>query len=61
MKKSTTWLRSTTQVYKARSTHQTTIKGPFTKMKHLLKLIHDVKFMCWTKNIKESDVITHAF
>lgn len=31
--------------YKTRSTYKTSKRGPSTKMKHLLGLIHDEKYM----------------
>lgn len=45
---------STTHVYKEKYTYQSTIKGRFTEMQHLSRLIHDEKYICWTRNMEES-------
>ena len=54
-------LTSIMSVYKARSTYQSTIRGPFKKMQHLLKLIYDEKYMCWIRQKEESYVIDDIF
>lgn len=48
-------------MYKENLTYQFTIRGTLIKMQYLLILIHDEKYMCWTKNKEDSDVMTDIF
>ncbi|XP_050895603.1 uncharacterized protein LOC127102248 [Lathyrus oleraceus] len=54
-------LTSVTQVYKARVTYNANKIGSLTKMKMLLSLIHREKYMCWTRNRKDSNVVADIF
>src|SRR4051812_15098284 len=54
-------LTSISQVYKARSTHNTNKRGSLTKMQHLLGLIHKDKYMYWTRNKDFSNGIADIF
>ncbi|XP_058746004.1 uncharacterized protein LOC131618865 [Vicia villosa] len=54
-------LRSVTQVYKARSTYKICKRGPLTEMQMLLSLILKEKYMCWTRNRDNSDVVVDIF
>ncbi|XP_050889914.1 uncharacterized protein LOC127095243 [Lathyrus oleraceus] len=52
---------SVTQVYKARATYNASKRGSLTKMQMLLSLIHREKYMCWTRNKEDSNVIVDIF
>lgn len=48
-------------MYKENLTYQFTIRGTLIKMQYLLILIHDEKYMCWTRNKEDSGVVTDIF
>ncbi|XP_050889947.1 uncharacterized protein LOC127095278 [Lathyrus oleraceus] len=54
-------LISVTQVYKVGATYNARKRGPFTKMKMLLSLIHREKYMSWTRNKEDSNVVADIF
>ncbi|XP_050909420.1 protein FAR1-RELATED SEQUENCE 5-like [Lathyrus oleraceus] len=54
-------LTSVTQVYKARATYNASKRGPLTEMQMLLTLIHREKYMCWTRNKEDSNVVDDIF
>lgn len=54
-------LISVTQVYKAKATYDASKRGSLTEMQMLLSLIHREKYMCWTKNMEESNVVVDIF
>ncbi|XP_050914752.1 uncharacterized protein LOC127129644 [Lathyrus oleraceus] len=54
-------LASVIQMYKARDTYNASKKGLLTKMQMLLSLIHKEKYMCWTRNRKDLNVIADIF
>ncbi|XP_050914644.1 uncharacterized protein LOC127129523 [Lathyrus oleraceus] len=54
-------LTSVTQVYKSRATYNTSKQDSLTEMQMLLTLIHKEKYMCWTRNRKDSNVIVDIF
>lgn len=54
-------LMSATQVYKAKATYNTSKRVSLTKMQMLLILIHREKYMCWTRNKDNSNVVADIF
>lgn len=52
---------SVTQVYKTRATYKMSKRGPLTEMQMLLNLIHGEKYMCWTRNRDDSNVVADIF
>lgn len=54
-------LTSVTQVYKARSTYNMSKKCPLMEIKMLLIRIYGEKYMCWTRNMNDSNVVTNIF
>lgn len=54
-------LTSVTQVYKAKTTYNTSKRGPLTEMQMLSSLIHKEKYTCWTRNRENSNVVADIF
>ncbi|XP_058726885.1 uncharacterized protein LOC131598283 [Vicia villosa] len=54
-------LTSITQVYKARATYRLCKRGALTEMEMLLSLIHKEKYMCWSRNKEDSDIVADIF
>ncbi|XP_050888713.1 uncharacterized protein LOC127093856 [Lathyrus oleraceus] len=54
-------LTSVTPVYKARATYNASKRGPLTKMKMPLSLIHREKYMCCTRNREYLNVVADIF
>ncbi|XP_058774421.1 protein FAR1-RELATED SEQUENCE 5-like [Vicia villosa] len=54
-------LTSVTQVYTAKATYRTSKRGALTEMQMLLSFIHKEKYMCWTRNRDNSDVVADTF
>lgn len=48
------------QLYKARDVYYNIMRGPFIEMKHLVILIHGEIYLCWTRNRKDSNVVTNS-
>ncbi|XP_073226861.1 protein FAR-RED IMPAIRED RESPONSE 1-like [Cicer arietinum] len=49
------------QIYKARSTYRSSLRGPYTEMQHLLKLIQQENYVYWTRRRENSDVLRDIF
>ena len=54
-------LTRVTQVYKARTTYRTIKRGTLTEMQMMLSLIHKEKYMCWTRNRENPDIVADIF
>lgn len=54
-------LMSVTQVYKASYTYKMSKRGLLIGWKHLLNLIPEYKYMYWTRNMDNSNVIAEIF
>ncbi|XP_050897839.1 uncharacterized protein LOC127104715 [Lathyrus oleraceus] len=54
-------LMGVTKIYKARSTYNVRKRGLLDEMQHLLSLIHEDKYMYWTRNMDFSNVIADIF
>ncbi|XP_058775604.1 uncharacterized protein LOC131649878 [Vicia villosa] len=54
-------LTSITQVYKAGSAYNESKRGSLTKIQHLQSLIHEDKYMYWTRNMNSFNVIADIF
>ncbi|XP_058734083.1 uncharacterized protein LOC131605790 [Vicia villosa] len=54
-------ITSITQIYRARATYKLGKRGAMTEMQMLLILIHQEKYMCWTKNKENSDIVGYIF
>lgn len=54
-------LISVTQVYKVRATYNASKRGSSKEMKMLLSLIYREKYMYWTRNKEDSNVIADIF
>ncbi|XP_058726382.1 protein FAR1-RELATED SEQUENCE 5-like [Vicia villosa] len=49
------------QVYKARSTYRVGKRGTLTELQILLSLLHKYKYMCWTRNRDNSNIVADIF
>ncbi|XP_027189060.2 uncharacterized protein [Cicer arietinum] len=49
------------QIYKARSTYRSSLRGPYTEMQHLLKLIQQENYVHWTRRRENSDILRDIF
>ncbi|XP_058741131.1 protein FAR1-RELATED SEQUENCE 5-like [Vicia villosa] len=54
-------ITSTTQIYRVRATYRLGKRGALTKMQMLLSLIHQEKYMCWSRNKESSDIVADIF
>ncbi|XP_058763165.1 protein FAR1-RELATED SEQUENCE 5-like [Vicia villosa] len=54
-------ITSITQIYRARATYKLGKRGALTEMKMLLSLIHQEKYMCWSRNKENSDIVADIF
>ncbi|XP_050875265.1 uncharacterized protein LOC127078894 [Lathyrus oleraceus] len=52
---------SVIQVYKATSTYNMRNRGSLTELQMLLSLIHREKYICWTRNMDDLNVIVDIF
>ncbi|XP_058733650.1 protein FAR1-RELATED SEQUENCE 5-like [Vicia villosa] len=50
-------LTSITHIYRARATYRLGKRGAVTEMQMLLSLIHQEKYMCWSRNKENSDIV----
>lgn len=48
-------------MYKAIPEYKTSKRGPLTEMKHLLPLIHEEKYMYWTRYKDNSNIVVDIF
>ncbi|XP_058764158.1 uncharacterized protein LOC131637576 [Vicia villosa] len=54
-------LTSITQIYKARATYKLGKRGALTEVQMLFSLIHQEKYMCWSRNKENSDIVADIF
>ncbi|XP_058742340.1 protein FAR1-RELATED SEQUENCE 5-like [Vicia villosa] len=54
-------LTSITQIYRARATYRLGKRGAMTEMQMLLSLIHQEKYMCWSRNKENSYIVADIF
>ncbi|CAI8612974.1 unnamed protein product [Vicia faba] len=54
-------LTSITQVYRTRATYRLGKKCAMTKIQMLLSLIHQEKYMCWTRNRENLNIVADIF
>ncbi|XP_058751096.1 protein FAR1-RELATED SEQUENCE 5-like [Vicia villosa] len=54
-------ITSITQIYRARATYRLGKRGALTEMKMLLNIIHQEKYMCWSINKENSDIVADIF
>ncbi|XP_058741481.1 protein FAR1-RELATED SEQUENCE 5-like [Vicia villosa] len=54
-------LTNITQIYRARATYRLGKRGALTEMQMLLSLIHQEKYMCWSRNKENSDIVADIF
>ncbi|XP_058742359.1 uncharacterized protein LOC131614827 [Vicia villosa] len=52
---------SITQIYRARATYRLGKRGALTEMKILLSLIHREKYICWSRNKENSNIVADIF
>ena len=54
-------LTSTTQIYKARATYRMNKRGAMTEIQMLLGLVHQEKYLYWSRNKDSSDMVVDIF